>query len=433
MNTVENYNFPFLQIDRSESNKPNAECDKSCTLNPPSHSRGVQKITMRSFVPDPVKRINTDNLSAYDKMSKFYVGPTEKIETNSSYKSLNQALVGPPNPKTLVRPVVVDPIYDLSRLDSETTVPTAINKRSVQYLKDSGYFCDSINYNIDYSKINFDPYKRVPESQKSREESRDKSGKYDIEVKEDYSSGNNAMYEKNQKVYPKYEYLDLQGNDRNCGYNRDNFRVYGAPNNVPLAEGDLNKLENDRLFTSYLQPGIYSKTEMVQPPVWNMGISYQEKKNPNTTSIDRDGNLVYTERELGDYKTTRVESMPLEYILEPTQEEVYDPRLTGYGSQKRAYIEPTIGQPRYMYKDIDAMRRGNFFVRSNIDHLPFAQQSGLMKDNIYNNIQRCADLSYIDINNNFRSDIQESLMSKRNAELWQLRKFPLRRDQRTKC
>jgi hypothetical protein len=52
-----------------------------------------------------------------------------------------------------------------------------------------------------------------------------------------------------------------------------------------------------------------------------------------------------------------------------------------------------------------------------------------MRDNINTSIYGDVDKSYIDQNSQFRLNLQESLMSKRNAELWQLRKYPIRRDQ----
>ena len=106
---------------------------------------------------------------------------------------------------------------------------------------------------------------------------------------------------------------------------------------------------------------------------------------------------------------------------------MYDPRQNGYGSQKRAYLDPMTGQPRYFYKDIDATRRGNFFTRNNIDHLPFAPQTGLMRDSINLDVQSAADSAYLDQNSQFRENLQQSLMSKRNSEMWQLRKYPISR------
>jgi hypothetical protein len=174
----------------------------------------------------------------------------------------------------------------------------------------------------------------------------------------------------------------------------------------------------DRYHTQYIGPNTYTKTYEERPIADNIGISYQE---PAFRPVKK---VAHTYIETEDPE-----------VIEPSvctgtaPDQVYDPRFTGYGTQDRAYIEPNIGQPRYMYKDVDAMRRGNFFIRSNIDHLPFAQTNGVISDNVYTDVRQMVDGAYLDQNSQFREALQQRLMSKRNGELAQLRRFPIRRDQ----
>ena len=51
---------------------------------------------------------------------------------------------------------------------------------------------------------------------------------------------------------------------------------------------------------------------------------------------------------------------------------VYDPRLSGYGSSNRSYVDDVLGQPRFAYDDVNAIRMPNYIVRSHVDMLPFS-------------------------------------------------------------
>jgi hypothetical protein len=107
---------------------------------------------------------------------------------------------------------------------------------------------------------------------------------------------------------------------------------------------------------------------------------------------------------------------------------VYDPRFSGYGSDNRTYIDPLLHQPRYYYDDVDAIRRPNYIVRSKIDSCVtgFGDQYGPMQ-NVQlslNETRPLAEQAYLDNNLNYRNDLMQSLMNKRNAEIWQNRQAP---------
>ena len=110
-------------------------------------------------------------------------------------------------------------------------------------------------------------------------------------------------------------------------------------------------------------------------------------------------------------------------------EDIYDPRFTGYGTSYRSYYDDFVGQPRFYYDDIDAMRMPNYVVRSKVDHLGFSDQYGPMNDNYgVNNdeMREMVNQSFLDNSLSFRNDLQERLMRKRNAELAYIRQFPKR-------
>jgi hypothetical protein len=120
-------------------------------------------------------------------------------------------------------------------------------------------------------------------------------------------------------------------------------------------------------------------------------------------------------------------------IIEPIEENVnesnvYDPRFSGYGTSYRSYTDDVLGNTKFFYDDINAVRMPNYVARSKIDFLPMADTYGPMSNangNEYNSIIRnLANDAWTRNSLEFRSGLQQSLMRKRNAELWQKRQFP---------
>lgn len=351
----------------------------------------------------------------------FYSGDSVNLQMNKNFVSQNQGLVGPPNPKTLVKPIVIDPIYDITQRASELNVPTGINKRSAQFLGDSGYYVrDSVN---DFPSRSVSVFQNPVEGNKQTVEYYNNPTS-NVSRKSGYASRTSTM-PNNSYDYRTFGEPPVEVNTA-AVYNPSHYKEFNAPNNVPISKCDMEDPEfNDRIYTQYIQPNSYNKTQVVGFPSSNIGISFQEPIYNTAIKKNPEGGNTYTE--LDPNSVFEPEPFEVPYKDEPTYSEMYDPRQNGYGSQKRAYLDPMTGQPRYFYKDIDATRRGNFFTRNNIDHLPFAPQTGLMRDSINLDVQSAADSAYLDQNSQFRENLQQSLMSKRNSEMWQLRKYPISR------
>lgn len=104
---------------------------------------------------------------------------------------------------------------------------------------------------------------------------------------------------------------------------------------------------------------------------------------------------------------------------------VYDSRFTGYGENGRQYVCPDTGSIKYMYTDIDNIKRSNYIIRSKVDNLPFADQFGTLKEiEDPEGFRDRVEDEFITKTNNFRADIMESLMRKKNSEMWQTRVAP---------
>ena len=129
--------------------------------------------------------------------------------------------------------------------------------------------------------------------------------------------------------------------------------------------------------------------------------------------------------------------------------DVVDPRLTGYGPSDRCYTNPQTGATNYFYDDIDSIRMPNYISRNNIDIYPWAPSYGSGYDGRYDatstygyvntmdssssnnrglmNIKQNALDAYTNNTGRARQELQESMMRKRNGEMWQLRVAPIYR------
>lgn len=188
---------------------------------------------------------------------------------------------------------------------------------------------------------------------------------------------------------------------------------------------------NKNVFTKIIQPGVYSKSDIVEPINSNYGISFTQQFPQTTYSTTDKGELIYTEHD--NRLSIPVAPLPNSSVIDDiNNSNVYDPRSTGYGPNYRTYTERVTGQNRYMYDDINAIRMPNYITRNHIDFLPFGDTYGPMKDgqregNVdTSNIKKMAQTAWFDNTTAHRNELQERLMRKRNAESWQQRVAPIR-------
>ena len=179
----------------------------------------------------------------------------------------------------------------------------------------------------------------------------------------------------------------------------------------------------DRVLTQTIQPGVYQKSMAGEPINTMVGISYQQQFLPTLVEQTPD-EIKFTQgnpQGNWDHNTdySRID-------LTQNYSNIYDPRLTGYGASDRTYEEPMTGQTRFFYRDIDAIKMPNYITRNNIDNLPWAPTYGPdvpLQD--YTEHRQMANNAFHDSALTFRTDMQERLMRKRNAEMWQRRVAPI--------
>lgn len=225
-----------------------------------------------------------------------------------------------------------------------------------------------------------------------------------------------------------------------AGYNTQelvDYECLGCPN----SRQTISKTKASPLVQT-IQPGVYDFPTDYQPIIDSEGIADVPQFEPIKQIHDR-GNVMFvgqgSEQDHGNSKPKIPKSNSnkgtMEHYEPITNGEndvslynVYDPRFNGYGSDNRSYLDPMLHQTRYYYDDVDAIRRPNYIVRSKIDSCitGFGDQYGPMQ-NVQlslNQTRPLAEKAYLDNNLNYRNDLMQTLMSKRNAEIWQNRKAP---------
>jgi hypothetical protein len=410
-----------------------------------------------------------------EKFPSYYTN--ERIESteivpNQTFVSSNQRLCGKANPKTLVAPVVAPPSYDwVHWKENDFVYPSIINAKRTQDYYGSGYFTNDepVNPSIENYAPHSSPH-RGPHSDQSfydspisrqQPEIRNPipngayyendyqppqtpldilgqyNGKYERLIENGDKMGSSNVVPKDylrRKAVstPNNGVLKYPGDvNRACTYDESNLD-YNLPSNFMAGNCERNdnvKQLNNELFTSTVTPGVYYKTQIIEPLNWNVGISFDQQIPPRKTTVDKNGDVTYTAMDPSLYNPEPVFDKN-DYGTAPY--EVYDPRTNGYGTSYRDYIHDVTGQPRFYYDDVNAARRPNYITRTNIDHLLKADSYGIVQDtnNIMSRNCDSRNIAEQGISNDtidFRTDLMTRLMRKRNAELWQQRMAPIQK------
>lgn len=216
-----------------------------------------------------------------------------------------------------------------------------------------------------------------------------------------------------------------------CGYNPEKGSLAGMPHNQPMSIDDyfptLKKYHED-LNTQIIDPsGVYTTTEVNEPQMTNLGISFPQQFQPLEELKDCDKTLIVR-------RNPRLFT-PIQKVYdygEITPDSIYDPRSGGYGDARRTYIDQVTGQPRFYYDDINAGRESNFITRNKIDVYNFTNQVGIfnerVNDNVLETVKPQVHDAFITNGNDHRHSLQQSLMRKGNEKARQQRLAPLRRD-----
>lgn len=384
---------PIVEWNSDESSFIFGPSTNSPRVNCPTQSNSQCPIQI------PINQSN--NLQWVDtQQSNAWCSPSDYPSISKTY-SINQQLVGQPNPRTLVQPIIPSPIYNFETwLPNDFVIPTGINDQKRQELYQNGY--------VSMPCKNSTP-----------------------EIIEHYS---NEYPVRNPTNYNQSNY-DIKGPtiDIACGYSPSNL-TYDLPINYKASScqktSDMKEY-NRNLFSIPIQPNVYTYSEVNQPyaSMSNLGISETNPFPPVIPSYQSNTNQLNFQ-EYAPSQVEPVQNAPYQsqHFGRPLRNEIYDPRLTGYGTSYRSYIEPMTGQPRFYYDDIDQQTQPNFITRNNLDIYGFAPQVGTLKQPVLEGSQ-LRDIANENYTNNtllFRTELQQRLLHKNNAREWQQRQAPIR-------
>ena len=340
--------------------------------------------------------------------------------------SVNQKLTGNQvNPKTQAIPVIPPPMYAYDNwVPNDFVVPWKINDQRRQELYQNGYMTwdkEIPRKQVEYEMFN--KYACVPDKDLKEDFSFPKYSGSDYDLPPDRSFLN-ATYS-NQ--------LQDMTMDTADGYYPQNAK-FNYPVNVPpipcMKDSKMSEY-NKNLYSIPLQPNVYTRSQVNQPDasMYNLGISFTQPFLPTTCEMDDRGNMMIDEFDPNQY--------PTEYMLRGRDQygkddiprhEIYDPRLTGYGTSYRSYNDPLTGQPRFYYDDIDAHTQYNYITRNKIDFTKFGPQTGPYEDVPHEDVRTLADETFHNNVMKQRTELQYRLMAKNSHREWQQRMAPLNKN-----
>ena len=398
---------------------------------------------------------------------------------NPKYISNNQRLVGGPNPKTLIPPVIAPRAADLEYWKDNNMVSyPMINTETNTDFNLSGYhvsnntrqtcvdqfgnICEdqksvenfvlpgngntmfsttsSIPSNLSLTdnirrtgKISADRDEEIARRQRERKLADDGSRPPSKNTTPPPTTTTSSTPAPAPYMIPRRPFLIPEDNrevNDACGYDEK-----AISNNLPtnytatvgmLQPGMANY--NKDLFTNTLQPGIYSKSQINRPINSNIGISFTQSEQPTTRSVDpKTGQITFTQHDPLLFEPPVMKKEPEEIATY----NVFDPRFSGYGTSYRSYVDPTTGQPRFYYDDVDAIRRPNYVTRNAIDREDFADKYGpIPTGQEFGNpntvdVKSLANQAFLDNSLSFRTELQETMMQKAMDRQWQKRMAPI--------
>lgn len=375
-----------------------------------------------------------------------------------NYISQNQRLVGPPNPKTKIAPVVVPPSADLSYWKTNNLVThSGINEQTQIDNYQSGYQVTTCCGNVDNKYLvpaknqyeyqtNMTPYKNNVQFSSSCSNNNQTKENFEFPyVIQNNNQNNNEQINNQTKENFEFPYI-IQNNKTStpcvfdnlgqintaCGYNPKQLLSADLPSNFPAGNCEKDpvlKTYNKNLFTQTIQPGIYTRNEIIEPINSNIGISFTQQFEPLTCS-NKGNNIFYTEHDPAIIEPV-IEKPNLGVIESVNMSNIYDPRFSGYGTSYRSYNDKNLGQTKFFYDDINSVRMPNYITRSNIDFTPYADSYGPIPEgeangNKFNStIRALANDTFERSTIQQRTELQERLMRKINSEKWQQRMFPI--------
>lgn len=389
----------------------------------------------------------------------------DPVAVDQQQVSINQRLVGKPNPKTLQNPILAPRIYDSIFKPNPFFVTTGINERGRQELYQNGYivhdqpvpmqqdttFCDASKSVAQQVLLDNPSQCTLPNYTSTRGEPAGMRPPVVEHYNQEMSFPHkplygNALTQGNSRGDTSAAYYHTTKNDTvpldvSLGYFPSNSSL-NYPTNYPLplygcADNKANQEHYQNAFYTSLGPDTGIQTGVIQPDSTssNLGISYTQQNVPGEWTNEA-SSVRYREfdplQAPASASTDSLSSGPAPYSTFD-RSNFYDPRFTGYGTSYRSYVDEMTGQPRFFYDDIEAHTQPNYLCRSNIDFAKFSSGYGpyadpdLTSDNGLTVREKAQDIFTQDTLFQ-RNDMQRHLMRKNAHREWQLKLAPLQQN-----
>jgi hypothetical protein len=325
----------------------------------------------------------------------------KKYNPNFLTKTDNNKLIGSPNPKTLVPPIIAPRTVDLQYWSMTNNFrPEIINSEKGRYEDESGYRVKEQILSNEMPPENYLRPRKVLKKGDTKYPNYTfrKMGDNKYKTMENFSDDTIHQNTRNKSSPISEEHFQKDG--RYSKMNEDEYQLF---NKDFRTNPYFKDKYNPNVFTSTVTPGTYHINDRNEPINSLMGVSYEQQFEPSNYDI------------IEPFETVNMSN-------------TYDPRFNGYGTSYRSYIDENVGQPRFYYDDVNAIKMPNYISRNAIDVTTFGDSYGpLNSGNEYTqNIHRLADEDFTDSTINFRTEMMDRLMRKRNSESWQQRTFPIR-------
>jgi len=419
-------------------------------------------------------RYPTLNKVGFPTTQNRFCNDAVSLEYGPDHVSPNQELVGGPNPKTKIPPLVATPSHDLdSWRNNDFVVYSQINKETNFDAEKSGYNCGILptkceecmyvpcqckDVTQNTEGFTIEGFRELNIGRGGRGGRGDRGDNIGDGVRH-RGSRRGSRGSRDQDRHIKKEVLRDLVKEYGGDVNKPFFRKYVKDAFLDRRLGDVNDFEideiideltnrfamtprkqeeddepqispcfesprRDNIITQTLQPGVFQKSHIGEPIQSNIGISYTQQWGP-TEVQETDDMIKYTMR---DPSNTIITPQIKEEPIGQDHTNVYDPRFTGYGTSYRSYIDKLTGRPRFFYDDVGAITMPNYVTRSKVDVFPWANTYGpdkAMSVSDGDEYRQLANNAFTDSVLTFRTELQERLMRKRNAELWQRRVAPI--------
>jgi len=367
------------------------------------------------------------------------------------------------NPKMFIEPLIAPRSHDREVWGAPSTYPSGMNTSTLYEQTESQNFPNGYNQYLPREEMK---YINVNTPQNPSQNPMNFNKKEQTPINQVLNDYTKPLYGPPTKFSQNENYQNMNPSkilNNNLGKNNvtsiqsvmDNKKPVGnymlEPSPTYVYNDEYFKQPDNKLFMQNIQPNMYSYSVEQTPINSNIGITYNPQHPPqfrDQVYNDNDDYPVFTRV---DPQLVRDDGTDGQKSQNPKRgawsskysnidppsgsvnfEDIYDPRFTTYGDPYRSYSDVNLGQVQYYYSDVDAYRRPNFIIRSNVDFVDYHDPTGKTKP-YYERSASLADTKDI-IENRFdadslmhREDLMSRQMSKRNAEMWQLREAPLRK------